>query len=617
MGDGGPLDDLVGGAEAEGLEEAKAAAGADAVAMAVAMNSARFDPELSRTAAAYLERQARFIDIQVQDLLEQRALQTSHLRLRRFTERLKAATQTLIVLIAALAGLGLLVMLTDAFTSRSVVVDAFEAPPDLAQRGLTGTVVAADLLDRLQKLQAATRSTAKLLKTTSAWASDIKIQAPGTGVSIGEIDRLLHARFGHDIHIGGELVQTQTGGLVLTVRGDGVPAKTFQGAAGQLDTLTAQAADYLYGASQPYQFAVYLITNGRDAEALVFIPGAFAVAANDEQRAALANAWGSAYFGLNMPAPATDKFRLAMALKPDNWKAWGNLIWTVSEAQGEEAGWREAQAMLHAASKAPKRDRPELRLFAAAAESSFDFPLLLAATMAETSHNGGAGTRSTIIGPAIADAYARMHDQFSASRWMDASDPQESTTTAEALLLNGYAALDRDDGAGAVAPLEGFWTAWLKNPNLQRIYADNPCFLGLAYGLAGRTGAAEAVFKRTGPWSLCFAMHGAALEHVGDLAQAERVWAQGIAVGPDLPPVYLYRGISELSRGDLARAGADLAAASVRSPHWADPLKAWGDLLAREGRWRDALAKYDGALKYAPAWTALHQARAAAAAHLA
>ena len=45
-----------------------------------------------------------------------------------------------------------------------------------------------------------------------------------------------------------------------------------------------------------------------------------------------------------------------------------------------------------------------------------------------------------------------------------------------------------------------------------------------------------------------------------------------------------------------------LAAAHARGPNWADPFKAWGDLLARQGRWSEALAKCDQALKRAPAW---------------
>jgi len=616
------VEEFLGGSEAEDPQDRQPIAGADALATSLAMDAARASPQLSDKAGAYLdsqarlvERQARLVDIQAQDLIEQRALQTSHLRLRRFTERLKAATQVVIVLLAIVVGLGLAIMLSDAFSSRSVVVDAFEAPPALAARGLSGTVVASAVLDQLQKLQAATRSATKLLDTRSAWASDIKIQAPGTGVSIGEIDRLLHARFGHDTHVGGDLVQTDAGGLALTVRGDGVPAQTFQGGGGDLGKLTGHAAEYIYGRSQPYQFANYLTANGRDGDALAFIPTAYAQTANADERFKLAVIWGNAYYGLNMTAPAVEKFRLALALKPGDWMAWGNLVAALQVAQGEEAAWREGQAMLRAVAKAPKDKRPKLHLLGAVADVSLDMPLALASNLEDAALNGGAGTSVSIAGPQIADDYGVMHDQTSAARYLAASDPQDSTTKAETLLLAGYGALDRGDYAGAVPPLEAFWTAWQADPSLRRSFQDYPCFLGLADGMTGRMGEAEAVFKRIGPWSRCIAMHGEVLEHAGDLAGAQRVWAEGIRVGPDLSPVYLQRGVSEANRGDLAAATADLAAANARSPHWADSLKAWGDLLAREGRWKDALAKYDGALKYAPAWAALRQARAAAARH--
>ncbi|MHB8528869.1 MAG: hypothetical protein ACYC8V_05065 [Caulobacteraceae bacterium] len=111
-------------------------------------------------------------------------------------------------------------------------------------------------------------------------------------------------------------------------------------------------------------------------------------------------------------------------------------------------------------------------------------------------------------------------------------------------------------------------------------------------------------------------MQGDVLERAGDLAGAQRMWAQGLAIGPDLSPVRLHRGISEARRGDYEAALADLSIANAKSPHWADPLKAWGDALAAQGRWAPALAKYDLALKYAPAWVELRRARALAAAKL-
>jgi len=46
---------------------------------------------------------------------------------------------------------------------------------------------------------------------------------------------------------------------------------------------------------------------------------------------------------------------------------------------------------------------------------------------------------------------------------------------------------------------------------------------------------------------------------------------------------------------------------------WADPLKAWGDVLVKQGKIKDALTKYDEALTYAPNWKQLQDAREAAA----
>jgi Flp pilus assembly protein TadD len=57
----------------------------------------------------------------------------------------------------------------------------------------------------------------------------------------------------------------------------------------------------------------------------------------------------------------------------------------------------------------------------------------------------------------------------------------------------------------------------------------------------------------------------------------------------------------------LAGAIAKLSDANARGPHWADPLKAWGDVLMREGKPDQARAKYQQARKYAPNWAALRK----------
>jgi tetratricopeptide (TPR) repeat protein len=64
--------------------------------------------------------------------------------------------------------------------------------------------------------------------------------------------------------------------------------------------------------------------------------------------------------------------------------------------------------------------------------------------------------------------------------------------------------------------------------------------------------------------------------------------------------------------GNLGGAAEKFKAANQRGPHWADPLKAWGDVLMEQGQGKKAIEKYDEALKYAPNWTALKDAREAA-----
>jgi len=95
--------------------------------------------------------------------------------------------------------------------------------------------------------------------------------------------------------------------------------------------------------------------------------------------------------------------------------------------------------------------------------------------------------------------------------------------------------------------------------------------------------------------------------------QAEQTYAAGIARAPSLPQVYFSWGKALAGHRQYPVAIEKLAAAHERGPHWADPLKAWGDVLVRQGKLKEALAKYDEALMYAPNWKQLKEARAESA----
>src|SRR6202162_1593361 len=315
-------------AEKPEAEAPEALASAEAFAAAVAAIASRQDPGVARKNEEVLSEQTQLLKVQKEHLIDEHALRLAHLRHRshllrgqRLGQSLRIGFQVFVALAATVIGVGIAVMLRDAFTSRSVVIEAFDAPLALAARGVTGKVIAGGVLDGLNRLQAAPKSSAAKRNLSNAWAGDIKLAVPEAGVSVGEISRLLKARFGHDLHIDGDLVETPTGGLALTVRGDGVQSQTFTGAAGELNKLTTEAAEYVYAESQPALWATYLINTRRNEDAIAFCRAAFA-RADKADRPYLLNTWGITLQNTGgSPGEALTLFRTALKIKPHFWVA--------------------------------------------------------------------------------------------------------------------------------------------------------------------------------------------------------------------------------------------------------------------------------------------------------
>jgi tetratricopeptide (TPR) repeat protein len=344
--------------KSEGASEAPV--GVDAFAAAVAAIASRQDPEVARRTADFLRGQLHLTEVQAKHLEDEHELRLRHLRnqlgeetVRRFGLRLRVGFQLFLALVATVIGVGGAVMLRDAFSSRSVVVEAFDAPLALAARGVTGKVIAGGVLDELNRLQAATKSSAAKRNLSNAWASEVKLAVPEAGISIGEISRLLKARFGHDLHIDGALVETSTGGLALTVRGDGVQSQTFTGAAGELNKLATEAAEYVYAESQPALWASYLSQTGHDQEAIAFCRAAFARAAMSD-RPYLLNTWANSLQNSGgSQGEALTLYRAALKIKPEFWVAYSNVMNALWLLGDEEGAWRSGEDMRKAAGGRP------------------------------------------------------------------------------------------------------------------------------------------------------------------------------------------------------------------------------------------------------------------------
>jgi len=176
---------LGGEAEKPEVEVPEALASAEAFAAAVAAIASRQDPGVARKTEEFLAEQTQLLKVQKKHLEDEHELRLRHLRnqlgeetVRRFGLRLRVGFQLFLALIATIIGVGIAVMLHDALTSRSVVVEAFDAPLALAARGVTGRVIAGGVLDELNRLQAATKSSAAKRSLSNAWASEVKLAVP-------------------------------------------------------------------------------------------------------------------------------------------------------------------------------------------------------------------------------------------------------------------------------------------------------------------------------------------------------------------------------------------------------------------------------------------------------
>ena len=333
--------------EAEGLDfgAEASAGGANPAAISIALGAAAQNEHVAAKAEAFLVKQAHLADEQIA-LTRLQAKELAHeLKLRHWSLWVRHASSVLkltlelgvgLLLLALVAGLS--VMVWTAAHADGLVIESFSVPPDMASRGLTGQVVASQLLDRMTGLVNANSTLRAAKSFANSWGDDIKVEIPDTGVSVGEAYRFLKSRLGHETHINGEVWRTQSG-IAITARLSGSGGVTIAGNEADQDVLTRKMAEKIFGATQPYRYGIYLDTHGRAAEAM---PVFKTLATNGPLPERV---WGYIgwYNALTDTAPIAVRSRLlerALVLQPDNLLAINNLASTESVAGHQEAAFR-------------------------------------------------------------------------------------------------------------------------------------------------------------------------------------------------------------------------------------------------------------------------------------
>jgi tetratricopeptide (TPR) repeat protein len=597
-------DDVDGGAKPSGRADA---------AVHVALSGAG----ASQEAREYLRKQNRLAELQIADLEREDRLRHWSLRVHHISDVIKVMFEVT----AALIALAVIVMIAAAIWSAahddSVVIDAFRVPADIAQRGMSGDVVANQFLDRLAQLQAQTDSSRAPGTYASDWGNEIKVEIPNTGVSIGEAYRYLAGWLGHQTHISGEVWRTENG-IALTIRTNGNSSMEFEGRDRDLGRLLMRAAEGVYGQTQPYRYAVYLTIHGRGAEEEKILRN-LTTDGPDSEKPWAYTLWSFSATG----AEAMHRAREAVALAPDLPLALNNLADFEAWAGHDERELEMSQATQRAlngrgATLVIPRAAAAIGVQSDAdiAEEVGDFPRAVAAYEQLIRAADFEGSRSVAHIMGAADA-AVGHDVARSRQLLEAN--RDVNQVAHAVFGYGwqlpnfrFAQFEQfaavGDWKSARADIEAALATREESLAEQTFLpAQVWPWLALAEAKTGDLAAARREIAKT-PLDcyLCLRVRGQIDSLEKNWNGAAYWFARAAAAAPSIPFAYADWGAMLLAKGDLDGAIAKFESAHAKGPHFADPLELWGEALVARNRSDLALAKFEEASKYAPNWGRLH-----------
>ena len=636
-------------AESVDEPEAEAASGAPemsaAAALAVGVKRARARGNTHQDAGldAFLARQGRLVELQIEDMQEQRGLILSRLRWGRLGDRVRVLLQ----LMTALAGLAVIMavggMAWAASQQRGLVVTPFTVPADLSQRGYDGQALASRFLDRLGQLQDQSYSVRTSLAFHGAEQRELKLAIPETGVSLGEVQRLLVQWLGHEVQVDGQ-VQASGDAVTLAVRSGDRPLITVSGPAADVGALVDEAADQAFARSQPYRYARYLQISGRIQEALARYQ-ALALTGDAEDSAWATEAWGALIARQGDLAAGAAKEYAGARAAPDFVLYWGNLV-------GIEAGLGHDEAALSAARREEAAAAAGRTGQLGAAARRF---MELGAREDHARLTGGFrqavanGAAEDALWPVVehlpisrlifhqlqdqAEPSAQAHDAGFAAEMVRNVADSRSLLDAQAPDARREIAAELNIAAALIAASREDWpTAWRQDAAalalLGATNADATLSTATATSAAAArpretmttTAATAAAAARAGRLAEaralaaslpadcypCARARAAIAEASHDVPGADRAFAEAVRLAPSVPFAYVEWGRLRLAHGDPGGAIAKAAQAQKAGPDYADASELWGDALMAQGDDAGAVTRFAAADKDAPRWGRNH-----------
>jgi len=546
--------------------------------------------------------------------------QTSHLGRQRWRDFIVTAFGILLLVTAGF-------FVWDASRAQGVVIEAFAVPPDMAERGLTGPVLATQMLDRLTTMQSQTDSLRAASTYANDWGGDIAVEIPNTGVSIGEVRRYLREWLGDQTRLSGEVVRLTDGRIALTTRVGANPPTRSEGAEAELATLVQRGAEAIFGETQPYRYGVWLGKQGRAEEAVKTFE---ALTRSSDINDRL---WASNGLASNAVGDARERYYLAaLRLRPDFTPALSGYA-ALALAEGREEAAYSGYLRLLDKGSAARRDMHPGRANTILSFGEETLALLTgdmgrAAELTETRIDLPSSAIDRAAAPvSAAYSYFLAHNISGGRRVLAEQGLDEPEAMAERLQLIGTEYEVETMAAWAVgdfvAEREGLVTILAEAIQTEPdpIWGDITVFIRSAAALAqARTGQIADARANIAPTPLdcapCVRARGLVEAYAGNPRGADHWLSESVRITPSLPAAHSDWAEAYLVRGDPARAIVQARLAVQKGPKWVDPRKQWGDALMMQGDAHGAVRRYREAVRLAPNWGALHLAlgRAQAAA---
>ena len=571
-------------------------------------------------ADAFVDKQNELADLQIEDLKRENSVRHWSLRVRHVSDVLKLGFETAVAFIVIAIAIGFGLEIWAAMHADGLVIDAFTVPPAMADKGLTGQVVASKLLDRLTVLQSETQSSRAASSFASDWTNDIKVEIPDTGVSLGQVVRFLHTTLGQESHLSGEMYQTP-GGAALTVRMDNDAGQTFTASSGDLDALIQRAALAVYARAQPYRYSVYLTIQGKVLESYA------ADKALAENGPLSERPWGHVGMANNLQTMGRfeEQRRLALLARQENPDLLlPNVILANADnnAAHDEATVREAKDILRLIQSGGDhgttqkwRDYSRHMGGTVIRELTGDF------RGASDGMWGDRWFQPIFITSESALNLAHAHDLKAALARLGSLPPEQfapgyyDTGSDQAALIRALAAMEHGDWNRAIVVLSRYQTfAHTVSVKTHGVLSDRGThdtvtapLLAVLYAKTGDWAKADTLLKSLpGDCDICVRARGRVEAIRGNWNEAARWFALVSARSPSIPFADSEWGRMLMQKGDLDGAIAKFESAHRKGPHFADPLEMWGEALIAKSRSDLAIVKLEEANKYAPNWGRLH-----------